>query len=142
MDSQLDQTPGLGLPQPTTGFDYPDAGQSSVGAVQVGPPANVDPTPLLPPAPAPANLSVPTGLPPRPTIDKQGAVVSPERNNGSAALQLDDDGTVVDQEWIDKAKDAIAGTRTDPFLQTRELNEIKAQYIKARYNKDVKIIED
>jgi hypothetical protein len=58
-----------------------------------------------------------------------------------AAVQADDD-SAVDQEWITKARDIVSKTHSDPYLQSREISKIKAQYIKVRYNKDIKTVEE
>lgn len=46
--------------------------------------------------------------------------------------------TPLDEEWVEKAKAIVDRTRTDPFAQSRELSQLKAGYIKARYNKEIK----
>lgn len=48
----------------------------------------------------------------------------------------------LDQEWVEKAKDIVEKTKNDPFTQSRELSKVKAGYLKARYNKELKIDED
>jgi hypothetical protein len=57
-------------------------------------------------------------------------------------MQGDDADTPFDEEWAAKAKEIVNHTHTDPYLQSKELSKLKAQYIKARYNKDIKISED
>lgn len=49
--------------------------------------------------------------------------------------------STLDNEWVNKAKEVVERTHTDPYIQSRELGKIKVQYIKARYNKDIKISE-
>lgn len=53
-----------------------------------------------------------------------------------------EDDDLIEKEWVDKAKQIVGHTKEDPFIQTRELNKFKAEYIKKRYNKDIKISED
>jgi hypothetical protein len=48
----------------------------------------------------------------------------------------------LDAEWVNKAKEIVERTHTDPYLQSKELSRIKAQYIKARYSKDIKVSEE
>lgn len=48
------------------------------------------------------------------------------------------DGDVIEKEWVEKAKKLVATTRTDPYQQVREINQLKAEYLKKRYNKDIK----
>lgn len=44
-----------------------------------------------------------------------------------------------DQVWVDKVKDVADRTKHDPFLQSNELNKLKAEYLKVRFNKQVKV---
>jgi hypothetical protein len=48
----------------------------------------------------------------------------------------------LDQEWVDKARDIVEQTKGDPFTQSMELNKVRAGYLKARYNKELKVRED
>ncbi len=52
-----------------------------------------------------------------------------------------DDNDLIEEEWVTKAKQIVAATREDPYTQTRELNKFKADYLKKRYNKDLKLEE-
>jgi hypothetical protein len=55
-----------------------------------------------------------------------------------AEVPADDVDTAFDEEWVNKAREVVARTREDPYLQSQTLGKLKAQYIKARYNKDIK----
>ena len=48
------------------------------------------------------------------------------------------DVDLIEKEWVQKAKDIVAHTIGDPYTQNKEINKIKADYIKKRYNKDIK----
>ena len=52
---------------------------------------------------------------------------------------VEDNLDVLDQEWADKARDIVEKTKNDPFLQSRELNKVKAEYLKIRFNKHIKV---
>jgi hypothetical protein len=52
-----------------------------------------------------------------------------------------EDSDLIEKEWVDKAKHIVEQTKHDPHLQNREMNNIKADYLKQRYNKDVKLSE-
>lgn len=54
---------------------------------------------------------------------------------------LADDTDLIEKEWVEKAKAIVAGTRDDPFIQSRDVSRFKADYIKKRYNKDIKLPE-
>jgi hypothetical protein len=49
------------------------------------------------------------------------------------------DNDVIEKEWVIKAKQVVAETRHDPFKQVRELNKLKADYMKKRYDKELKL---
>lgn len=49
-----------------------------------------------------------------------------------------DDADLIEKEWVLKAKAIVAHTRNDPHQQNVEMTNIKADYLKKRYNKDLK----
>lgn len=51
------------------------------------------------------------------------------------------DADVIEKEWVVKAKEVIAATKADPYKQVLELNKLRADYMKKRYNKDIKLPE-
>ena len=46
---------------------------------------------------------------------------------------------LIEKEWVDKAKAIVAKTRNDPHAQNSEMNRFKADYMKKRYGKDIKL---
>ena len=52
-----------------------------------------------------------------------------------------DDSDLIEQEWVEKAKNIVEQTKSDPSTQSKELSKFKADYIKKRYNKDIKVAE-
>ena len=61
-----------------------------------------------------------------------------------ATTQLDtpmvaDDIDLIEKEWVKKAKDIVAMTIGDPYRQNQQISEMKVDYIKKRYNKDIKL---
>ena len=55
--------------------------------------------------------------------------------------QIADDTDLIEKEWVDRAKRIVEHTRNDPHQQTKEMNTMKADYLKKRYNKDLKLSE-
>ena len=55
--------------------------------------------------------------------------------------QIADDTDLIEKEWVDRAKQIVEHTRHDPHQQNREMNLMKADYLKKRYNKDIKLDE-
>lgn len=54
-----------------------------------------------------------------------------------ATPAIADDTDLIEKEWVEKAKEIVNSTRDDPYKQNRELNQMKADYIKKRYSKEV-----
>jgi hypothetical protein len=94
-----------------------------------------DPSPMLSHAPQKAvpphaaPLVAPHDAPPSGVV---GVAVTP---------QIADDADLIEKEWVDKAKQIVERTRHDPHEQNKEMNKMKADYLKKRYNKDVKLSE-
>lgn len=71
--------------------------------------------------------------------------VLPDTNAQTPAVPGADDDSVhdeLDKEWINKAKAIVDKTHNDPFLQSNELGKVKADYLRTRYNKQIKVAED
>jgi len=43
---------------------------------------------------------------------------------------------------VTKAKQIVEQTKDDPYKQTKEINKMKADYLKKRYAKELKLLED
>lgn len=48
----------------------------------------------------------------------------------------------LDQEWVNKARDIVEQTKSDPFTQSNELHKVRAGYMKARFNKELNVGSD
>lgn len=57
----------------------------------------------------------------------------------SGVPAIADDADLIEKEWVEKAKEIVGHTRSDPHAQNKELNKMKADYMKKRYNKDIKL---
>lgn len=55
------------------------------------------------------------------------------------AVQADEQSDALDQEWIAKAKMIVEQTKQDPYLQSKELSKVKADYLRIRFNKHIKV---
>lgn len=53
-----------------------------------------------------------------------------------------DDNDLIEKEWVSKAKQIVDQTKDDPYNQNKQIVRLRADYLKKRYNKDVKIQED
>jgi hypothetical protein len=57
----------------------------------------------------------------------------------SVALNTPDDGDLIEKEWVNKAKAIVEATRDDPYQQSEQLTVFKADYMKKRYDKTIKV---
>lgn len=48
---------------------------------------------------------------------------------------------LIEKEWVLKAKQIVEHTYDDPHVQQAEISKMKADYMKKRYDKDIKIAE-
>lgn len=78
-------------------------------------------------------LQQPAQQQPQPTINQ-----ITQDNNPVIADDID----VIEKEWVNKAKDVVKKTSSDPFEQERQVSKLQADYLKKRYNKDIKIPND
>lgn len=65
----------------------------------------------------------------------------------AAVTQLDvpaiaEDIDLIEKIWVKKAKEIVEATNGDPHKQTDQINKMKVEYIKKRYNKDIKFKEE
>jgi len=96
----------------------------------VGGPAG-DPSAVQPAAPA---------LPPLPTIAPPAKSTAPVTDDTNPATASDDD--LIEKEWVEKAKNVVANTKHDPYLQGQEVSKLQADYLKKRYGKTVNLPTD
>lgn len=47
----------------------------------------------------------------------------------------------IEQQWVLKVKQVLLATRNDPHEQNRQLAILKADYMRKRYNKEIKLGE-
>lgn len=112
--------------QPPEAFHAPQTAMPHFNATA----APASPQSTLSQAPsAPQPSVVPLGQSQQPAGSTQPAVATPED---------EEPDTPLDEEWVEKAKEIVGRTHADPFMQSKELGQLKVGYIKARYNKDIK----
>ncbi len=95
-----------------------------------------------------AGLPSPTATSGSPPVT-QGAASPPSLPASDLSLitsmgtpQIADDGDLIEKEWVEKAKEIVDRNKTDPYAQNEEINRVKADYLKKRYNKDIKLGEN
>lgn len=132
MNPSSNEASGIQLPAPVeqaagTGPERPAAAPE-----QVTQPAQAAPaaSQVVPPVAVPATPPVMPPTPPTP---------SPTSGAPTASLAASDDTDLIEKEWVDKAKAIVDRTRNDPYKQSEELTMVKADYMKKRYNKTIKL---
>lgn len=70
--------------------------------------------------------------------DPQASASMPQANDHPVIAE---DGDLIEKEWVDMAKRIVERTKDDPYKQSTELTRVKADYMKKRYNKEIKIDE-
>ncbi len=78
-----------------------------------------------------------TWLPP--TVPVQSGEASAKKLSVPATAQ---DGDLIEAEWVLKAEEIIARTKTDPHEQTLEISKLRAEYLKKRYDKTIVVPEE
>lgn len=149
MDSQTSSASGSGFSQPggdmgqlppihaPETFRAPDTQASHFAAGQGGQ-LPTAPPPLQPMQSSPTGTNpVPAPVPTTPVAAAQAQVSA----DATPAAPAEDTDTEFDEVWVNKAREVVGRTHIDPFLESKELSKLKAQYIKARYNKDIKTSE-
>lgn len=69
-----------------------------------------------------------------PTVDTSQVNVNTPENAS--------DSDLIEKEWVEKAKEIVDKTRSNPYKQQEELAKMKADYLKKRYNREVRPSDD
>ncbi len=126
MEPKLDLPPAE-LPQP----EVSSSGQSEVLTPSLE-------TQISAKAPTPPPAAVPMIDPAQPAASTTAVPTSTPAPTGHLVA---DDGDLIEKEWVTKAKAIVAQTKSDPYVQNQEVTRVKADYLKKRYNKDLKLGE-
>jgi len=124
---------GIPLPAPVA-EQAPAAIKSSEKAPRSAekPAVNAERAPISPTAPTTIPLPVPPLVSMAPPNDVSVTTQS-------SSLVASDDGDLIEKEWVDKAKQIVEHNREDPYKQSEELTVFKADYMKKRYGKTIKV---
>ena len=136
MDPNLQSPAGHELPAiPLNNDGAPRAGyaEQSAGPEAALPPSSTQSAPAQAPptVPPPAVSAQPAqSVAPDPAVAQTG-------HPGAPAIA--DDLDLIEKEWVEKAKAIVAQTIHDPYNQNKEMNKFKADYMKKRYNKEIRV---
>ncbi len=84
----------------------------------------------------PVAIPIPQPLPPI-----GSTTVQTDQASAQSSALMADDADLIEKEWVVRAKAIVTQTKDDPHKQNQEMNKVKADYLKKRYNKDLKISE-
>ena len=82
-------------------------------------------------------LALPIPTAPVPVIP----VTDVSKATNSSTPSVADDSDLIEKEWVQKAKEIISKTQSNPYQQSKELSIFKADYMQKRYNKILKLSE-
>jgi hypothetical protein len=87
---------------------------------------------------APAAMPTAIPLPTQPAMPAQDQSTQTSDLTHSNPTSANNDD-LIEKEWVNRAKAIVESTRNDPYKQSEELTVFKADYMKKRYNKAVKL---
>ncbi|MEM6998041.1 MAG: hypothetical protein AAF413_03980 [Patescibacteria group bacterium] len=95
--------------------------------------------PSQPDAGATVNPSV---TPSPPQMDDAQSVTAMNSLMDDGNPVIAEDAEVIEKSWVKKAKKIVEDTQGDPRKQKEALSEFKADYMKKRFGKDLKIEQE
>jgi hypothetical protein len=123
-----------GAPESMSGVEYTNEEQAA-RAVELKPTSSAGHSAINAIAISGAQAQVPQSVP-------STASQSPLTTSTSATFMTAEDSDLIEKEWVLRAKAIVAATVGDPYAQNIQLNRVKAEYIKKRYQKDIKYKEE
>lgn len=103
------------------------------------------PVPVTVPLPVPP-INLPQNMLAQQQSNQTGVSSIPSQiyqvpSSQTIAPDIAEDTDLIEKEWVEKAKQIVERTRDDPYEQSKELTLFKADYMKKRYNRTIKIGE-
>ncbi len=140
MNPPSSETSGIELPPPVTErAPDPNAAKNAPEALPQSPeaPAGAERAPS--PRSAPPTVAPAIALPALPLPTAAVPTTDTPTTTSTALPLINDDGDLIEKEWVNKAKQIVERTRDDPHKQSDELTVVKADYMKKRYGKSIKL---
>lgn len=116
------KVPVEGAPE-SGGVEVAGSKENSAPPAQAAPAMPMPQVPVLPPPQA-----ITPSSPPDTTSNSNPLVAADEE--------------VLEKEWVDRAKKVVNQTKDDPYAQEKEVSKLQADYLKKRYGKDIKLIDE
>lgn len=140
MNPVSNESAGLPLPAPEQLPDAAAINETAPGRVSAGekaPGAGEKASVVQPAAPTAAMPPISLPLPSATSVNTTQTDVSTTTPLTPATIV--DDGDLIEKEWVNKAKQIVEANRDDPYKQSEELTVFKADYMKKRYDKNIKL---
>ena len=77
-------------------------------------------------------------LPQTIVTDDTSASIGPINSSDDAAAPPD---SAIEKHWVERAKNVLSMHRDSPYKQKAELSKVKAEYLKTKFNKVLKVEE-
>jgi len=74
------------------------------------------------------------------TVVDDATAVIPTSDDGTPTTAADAD--LIEKEWVDKAKKIVAQTKDNPHKREADVGKLSRTYLKERFNKDIKSLDD
>jgi len=134
MDSHVDSRPDLALSPPS-----PEGGAVTFGARER--PHAPDAQSVVAEKVLGSQLAVQPLVPvtKNPVSTQQAIVADDQQTSTTTSAAADENFDALDEEWVSKAKAIVEQTKGDPHIESRELSRAKADYLRIRYNKQIKV---
>ena len=136
--AEANEIPKYELPAPVdTGVESGVDNKQQTPEKAAGPETGKSPSPKF------SSPSVPTSDDSfqQPAISPQPAPITIPLTVAAGNPAIADDNDLIEKEWVTKAKKIIEETNEDPFKQSQEITVFKADYMKKRYNKVIKVAD-
>jgi hypothetical protein len=127
----IEQSPLAGIP------NIMPSGSEAIGQIPEMPKSTYEAMPSNisgPPIQAPAYT--PPQLPPQSNDDGRSDATKASKTAGKKFFK---DKELIDKEWVNKAKAIVAQTQDDPFKQSEQMSNLRAEYISREFNKTIKL---
>lgn len=60
----------------------------------------------------------------------------------STPMQVPEEKDNIDQAWIDRIQGVVDQTKNDPHARNQAISRLRADYMKQKYNKDIKLVKE
>ncbi|MEO8105650.1 MAG: hypothetical protein ABI602_04970 [Candidatus Saccharibacteria bacterium] len=139
MNPQMPNQPaGFNLPPPYSELSAVGPEPSTVsGSVEMDRSA-AENAPLIKSSVPPTLLPLPPSFATNPLRGQ--TIVVPTTTSPTGVSQTQDED-LIEKEYVDRAKAIVEKTQNDPYQQSKELNFLRADFMKTNYQKQIKLSE-